>query len=92
MNSFEAVIELNQKQCNGIIKGWLHFLTSKSKRRLFVDNMVQIPTFFNNNNNSKMEIRLPEHLLTSNNISFLPYPNKVDVICVLPLKKPDTKR
>ena len=32
--------DLVHKQCNGVIKGWHHRLTSVSKRRILVNNMV----------------------------------------------------
>ena len=31
---------LAHKQCNGIIKGWLHYLTSESKERFLVNNIL----------------------------------------------------
>ena len=32
--------DLAQKQCNGIIKGWLHYLMSESKGRFLVNNIL----------------------------------------------------
>ena len=34
------LFDLAHKQCNGIIKGWLHCLTPKSKGRFLVNNML----------------------------------------------------
>ena len=32
--------DLGRKQCNGIIKGWLHCLTSESEGRFIVNNIL----------------------------------------------------
>ena len=77
---------LVHKQCNGIVKGLLHCLTSESNGRLPVNNilffvsvwylvMAQIQFSLM----KKIKIGHPEdsltpHLPTSNSISFLPYP------------------
>ena len=34
------LLDLGHKQCNGIIKGWLHCLTSESKERFLVNNLL----------------------------------------------------
>ena len=34
------LFDLAHKQCNGIIKGWLHCLTSESKGRFLVNNVL----------------------------------------------------
>ena len=34
------LFDLAHKQCNGIIKGWLHCLTSGSKERFLVNNIL----------------------------------------------------
>ena len=34
------LFNLPHKQCNGIIKGWLHCLMSESKGRVFVNNKL----------------------------------------------------
>ena len=34
------LFDLAHKQCNGIIKGWLHCLTSESKGRFLVNNIL----------------------------------------------------
>ena len=79
------LFDLAPYQCNGIIKGWLHSLTSESKGRFLANNilfgsawclvMVQIQFSLI----ERIKIGCPEHSLTphpptSNNISFLPYP------------------
>ena len=77
------LLDLAHKQCNGIIKGWLHCLTSELKGRFLVNNMlllgsawclVMVEIQF-----SLIKIGRPEHSLTpppptSDNISFLHYP------------------
>ena len=76
------MFDLAHKQCNGMIKGWLHCLTSKPKGRFLANNillawclfMADIQFVFN----QRIKIGPPERLLTShhptsNNISFLPY-------------------
>ena len=61
------LFDLAHKQCNGIIKGWLHCLTSESNGRFLVNNilifgsvwclvMVQIQSF-----NKKIKIGGPEN-------------------------------
>ena len=75
------LFNLVHKQCNGIIKGWLHCLASESIRRFLVNNVLmfdsarclvnaQIQFSFI----KKIRTGLPEHSLppaTSDNISFL---------------------
>ena len=39
ISSHVLLFDLSHKQCNGIIKGWLHSLTSESKGRFFVSNI-----------------------------------------------------
>ena len=34
--------DLTHKQCNGIIKGWLQCLTSESKGRVLVNNILKL--------------------------------------------------
>ena len=82
------LFDLLHKQCNGIIKGWFHFLTSESKERfLVITNYINVfvsmifgrganPIFFNKKviKITRPEHSLTRHLPTSNNISFLPYP------------------
>ena len=84
------LFDLAHKQCNGIIKWWLHFLTWESKGRFWLSMMsdhAANPIFFN----KKIKIGRSEHSQTpqpptSDNILFLPPPSvKVDVICVSPL-------
>ena len=36
---FVPFFDLPHKQCNGIIKGWLHCLTSEPKGRFLVNNI-----------------------------------------------------
>ena len=85
-----VLFRLAHYQCNGIIKGWLHCLTSDSKWRFLVNIMlmfgsawclvmvqIQSPLI-----KKKINSGRPEHSLTppfpysptSDNISFLPYP------------------
>ena len=35
-----SFFDLVHKQCNDIIKGWLHFLASESKRRFLANNIL----------------------------------------------------
>ena len=35
-----SIVRFSHKQCNGIIKGWLHCLTSESKERFLVNNTL----------------------------------------------------
>ena len=90
------LFDLTHKQCNGIIKGWLHCLTSESKGRFLANNilifgsawflvMAQIQYLIFFNNKKKMLTLTP---FRTDNISFLPYPTppfKVYVICISPL-------
>ena len=39
-NSPRVLFDLVHKQCNGIIKGWLHCLTSELKVRFLVNNTL----------------------------------------------------
>ena len=39
-HSRDSLFDLANKQCNGIIKGWLHFLTSESNGRFLVNNIL----------------------------------------------------
>ena len=80
------LFDLAHKQCSGIVKGWVLCLTSVSKWRFLVNNilvfgsawclvMAQIQFFLI----KKIKTGRPKHLLTphpptSDNISFLPYP------------------
>ena len=80
------LFDLTHKLCKGIIERWFHCLTSESKRRFLVNNilmfgsvwclvMAQIQFSL-----IKKNIGRPEHLLTprpttSNKIWFLPYPH-----------------
>ena len=70
------LLDLAHEQCNGIIKGWLHCLTSESKGRFLVDIilmfgsawclvMVQIQFSLI----KKKKIRRPEHSLTLHPVS-----------------------
>ena len=94
------MFNLTHKQCNGIIKGWLHCLTSETKGRFLVNNtlmfcsawclvMAQIRiSLIKKTKIECPELSLTRHPPTSDNISFLPYPLpllKVDFKCVLPL-------
>ena len=94
------LFDLAHKQCNGIIKGWLHCLTPESIGRFLVNNILMFDSAWclimeqiQFSLIKKIKIERPEHSLTlhpptSDNISFLPYPPpllKVDVICVSPL-------
>ena len=58
------LFDLDQKQCNDIIKEWLDCLTPESIRRFLVNDiliiMAQNPIFFN----EKIRIGRPEHSLT----------------------------
>ena len=78
------LFDLAHKQCNGIIKGWVHCHTSEWKGRFLVNNilfgsaccavMVEIQFSLI----KEIKIGRPEHLLTphpstSDNISFLSY-------------------
>ena len=89
------LFDLPQKQCNGIIKGWLHCLTSESKGRFLANNtlawclvMAQIQfSLIKKIKIGRLEHSLTPHPPTSNNISFLPctllpLTPKVEVICV----------
>ena len=93
------LFNLAHKQRNGIIKGWLHFLTSEAKGRLLVNNillawclvMTQIQFSLMIKNKDWASRTLANPLLpTFDNILFLPDPRphsphlKVDVICVSP--------
>ena len=71
-----------QSNENGIIKEWLHCMTSESKGQFLVNVWFSMmsghgtnPIFFN----KKIKIGCPEHLLNprpmSDYISFLPCPN-----------------
>ena len=90
--------DLAHKQCNGIIEGQLHCLTSESKERFLVNNVlfgsswclvkaeIQFSLIKKKIWTSRTLANLPPP--TSDNILFLPcpYPTpllKVDVICVL---------
>ena len=50
------LFDLAQKQCTGIIKGWLHCLMSEPKGRFLVNNILMLaghclnPIFFNKKN------------------------------------------
>ena len=95
------LFDLAHKQCNGIIKGWLHCLTLESKGRFLVNNILMFGStwclimaqiqFSPIKNNKNWTSRTPANLPppTSNNISFFPYPSpppfKGDVICASPL-------
>ena len=55
------LFDLAHKQCNGIIKGWLHCLTSDSKGSFIsMPGHGPNPIFFN----KKIKIGRPEHSLT----------------------------
>ena len=45
-NDWSCVLlfDLDHKQCSGIIKGWLQYLTSESKRRFLVNNTLMFGT------------------------------------------------
>ena len=81
-----SIARFSQQKCNGIIKGWLHCLTSESRGRFLVNNMLANvwlsimsghganPICFNR---KKITIGSPENSLTphpptSDNISFSP--------------------
>ena len=94
------LVDLARKQCNGIIKGWLHCLESIG--RFLVSNIlmfdsawclvmaqIQFSLIKKNKDWTSSTLANPP-FPASNNISFLayppsPYPFKVDVICVSPL-------
>ena len=80
------LFDLAHKQCNGINKGWIHCLTSGSKGRSLVNNILMFGSAWCMVISQiqfsliKTNIGRPEHLLnphppTSDNISFLPYPH-----------------
>ena len=60
------LFDLAQKQCTGIIKGWLHCLMSESKGRFLVNNILMLaghclnPIFFN----KKIKIGRPKYSLS----------------------------
>ena len=70
------LFNLVHKQCNGIIKGWLHYLTSESKGRFLVNNIsmfgstwcLVIDWTFRTLTNPPLP---PAHPHTSNNISYM---------------------
>ena len=93
------LFDLAHKQWNGIIKGWLHYLTSESKGRFIANNILlawclviaQIQfSLIKKNKGWTCRTARPH---TSNNISFLPHLRppttllKLDVICVSVLRK-----
>ena len=85
------LFDLAHKQCNGIIKGWLHCHTSEWKGRFLVNNMlfgsawcvamakIQFSLI------KKIKIGLKPHPLSRITTYFCLNPLKVDVICVSPL-------
>ena len=72
--------DLAYKQCNGNIKGWLHCLTSESKGRFLVNNillgsacsLVMAQIQLRNKDWTSRTLTNPSPP-TSNNMSFLPY-------------------
>ena len=99
------LFDLANKQCNGIIKGWFHYLTSQSKGRFLVNNILMFGSAWclvmaqiQFSLIKKIKIGRPEHSLTphpvrpiTSHFSLPQPPHKVDVICVSPLKT-DYKR
>ena len=94
------LLDLTHKQCNGIVKEWLHCLTSGSNGRYINAWLNMIfghdtnPIFLSKKNKEWTSGTLANPPpSTSNNISFLPYsppsphPLKVDVICVSSLNR-----
>ena len=65
------LFNIAQKQCNGIINRWLHCLTSESKWRFLVNNILMLGSAWSLvmaqiqfSLVKKIKIRLPEHSLT----------------------------
>ena len=63
--------DLAHKQCNGVIKGWLHCLTSESKGRFLVNNILMfgsawclVTAQIQFSLIKKIKIGRPEHSLT----------------------------
>ena len=95
------LFDLAHKQYNGIIKECFDCLTSGSKGRIFVNNILMfgsawclVMTQIQFSLMKKIKIGLTEHLLTphplrpmTSNFSLIPHPNPltVGVICISPL-------
>ena len=91
------LFNLAYKQCNGIIKRWLHCLTPYSKGRFFDNNILmfgsawcQVMAQIQFSLIKKIKIGHPEHSLAPHSqhriISHPLFPSlKVDVVCVSPL-------
>ena len=73
------LFNLAHKQCNDVIKGWLHCLTSESKRGVLANNIfisghgANQFSLINRDWTSRALAR--PHPPTFDNISFLPYPS-----------------
>ena len=90
------LFDLAHKQCNDIIKGWLHYLTSESTGRFFVNNVWlrmsghgANPIFFNEKKIGRPEHSLNLHLLRPIISHFYP-PSKWTTYIYHPLSQNDS--